>query len=253
VSTSTDTRAALEVAQVFATVAADFASQPDTRAMERRVASVASKVVGCRWTQVAKITERGTIAFHDTDDPTLRLVRMAAEESDGGIEAHTLAERDTIAVEDMTNEDRWPDYCGRIATETEVRSALSLPLRLADVDLGVLAMYSPDVSFFDDRSVEVGGLLAEHASVALSHVSYVDRAHNLEIALMTNRKIGMAIGVLMASRNVTDIEAFDLLRTTSQHTHAKLRDVAEYVTMAGELPTTEDDSTLPKVLLQDSA
>ena len=33
-------------------------------------------------------------------------------------------------------------------------------------------------------------------------------------------------------------QAFDALRTTSQHSHRKLRDVAEEVLFTGELPST---------------
>ncbi|HEY0165540.1 MAG TPA: ATP-binding protein [Jatrophihabitans sp.] len=63
-----------------------------------------------------------------------------------------------------------------------------------------------------------------------------EKVANLERALFSNRQIGAAIGILMARLKLTDEQAFDLLRTTSQSRHRKLRDIAEEVTMTGELP-----------------
>lgn len=61
------------------------------------------------------------------------------------------------------------------------------------------------------------------------------RVANLEEALATNREIGQAIGILMASNRLTALQAFERLRTASQHSHRKLRDVAADVTEIGGL------------------
>jgi signal transduction histidine kinase/DNA-binding response OmpR family regulator/PAS domain-containing protein len=63
-----------------------------------------------------------------------------------------------------------------------------------------------------------------------------DKAANLERALSSNRQIGAAMGILMARLQLTDEQAFDLLRKTSQNRHRKLRDIAEEVLMTGEVP-----------------
>jgi AmiR/NasT family two-component response regulator len=60
---------------------------------------------------------------------------------------------------------------------------------------------------------------------------------NLEFALQTNRRIGMAIGIVMGQLAVTEEEAFTRLRIASQATNRKLRDVAEDVIYTGLPPT----------------
>lgn len=62
---------------------------------------------------------------------------------------------------------------------------------------------------------------------------------NLEVALISARRIGTAMGVLMMSRKVTDDEAFELLRKTSQAKGRKLRDIAEDVIMTGTIDYDE--------------
>lgn len=64
-------------------------------------------------------------------------------------------------------------------------------------------------------------------------------ADNLSRALDSNRRIGQAMGVLMASCKLTPAQAFDLLRRASQHTHRKLCDIADEVRLTGTLELTE--------------
>jgi AmiR/NasT family two-component response regulator len=58
---------------------------------------------------------------------------------------------------------------------------------------------------------------------------------NLERALTTNRTIGVAIGILMARRGLTAEQAFDVLRTASQHANRKMSELADEVVYTGIL------------------
>jgi curved DNA-binding protein CbpA len=51
----------------------------------------------------------------------------------------------------------------------------------------------------------------------------------LTFARDSNRRIGMAMGIVMGQRHVDEEDAFDVLRRTSQNTNRKLRDIAEDV------------------------
>lgn len=68
---------------------------------------------------------------------------------------------------------------------------------------------------------------------------------NLETALSSNRRIGAAIGVLMASRQVTSQEAFALLRRASNESNRKLRDVADRVVLTGAIDLVVHKETRP--------
>lgn len=56
---------------------------------------------------------------------------------------------------------------------------------------------------------------------------------NLHEALVTARRIGAAMGILMTRYQLTQEAAFDALRISSQHSHRKLREVAEDVLYTG--------------------
>ena len=63
-----------------------------------------------------------------------------------------------------------------------------------------------------------------------------DRAANLQRALSSNRHIGTALGIIMATQKVTADQAFASLREASQSANRKLRDVADDVVFTGALP-----------------
>jgi hypothetical protein len=61
------------------------------------------------------------------------------------------------------------------------------------------------------------------------------KAAHLEVALATNRRIGIAVGILMCRLRVTEDEALDVLCTHSQNHNVKVRDLAEEVIYTGSL------------------
>jgi hypothetical protein len=61
------------------------------------------------------------------------------------------------------------------------------------------------------------------------------KAADLEFALATNRRIGIAVGILMCRLRVTEDRAFAVLCKHSQDHNVKVRDLAEQVIYTGGL------------------
>ncbi len=143
-----------------------------------------------------------------------------------------------FVVDDTTVDARWPESLRRVAADFGVRSMLSHRLQLDDRARSScgLNVYSTQAHGFPEADVELGHLLATHAGVAIAAVGSRRRAAHLERALDTNRDIGVAIGILMASYKVTRDQAFDLLRVFSQREHRKLHSVALEVVETGGPP-----------------
>ena len=62
-----------------------------------------------------------------------------------------------------------------------------------------------------------------------------DKAAGLERALASNRRIGIAIGILMCRHQLTEDQATATLMTHSQHHNIKARVLAETVIYTGTL------------------
>lgn len=63
-----------------------------------------------------------------------------------------------------------------------------------------------------------------------------ERVRNLEIALISNRRIAAAVGVVMATHDLDYDHAFGVLRQLSQHSNQPLREIAEAVLYLRRLP-----------------
>jgi hypothetical protein len=141
--------------------------------------------------------------------------------------------------EDLSLDQRWPEYGKRASQELGWASMLSFRLGDHQVDDDMIAglnIYSEQSRGFDDDAIEVGLLLATHAASAIAAQIYRNRARNLQQALLTSRQIGEATGVLMTRHHLTREQAFDLLRIASQNTNRKLHDIALEVGDTGTLP-----------------
>jgi AmiR/NasT family two-component response regulator len=86
---------------------------------------------------------------------------------------------------------------------------------------------------YEPTDVESTGSAAEETIAALT-----EKIRNLEFALESNRRIGMAIGILMASELITEQAALDVMREASQNDKLKLSAIAEDVLLTGAMPTT---------------
>ena len=64
----------------------------------------------------------------------------------------------------------------------------------------------------------------------------ISRADDLERALLSNRRIAMAVGIVMSRYRLLEDEAFARLRQVSQRSNIKLRDMADQVVYNGDLP-----------------
>lgn len=116
---------------------------------------------------------------------------------------------------------------------------------------GVLTCLWRDGHQPTDAEAAIAQLAVDHAILSVHRarlivaVSFAEaKAANLQIALASNRDIGVAIGIVMSRHLISREAAFELLRAASQHSHRKLRDIAGQVADTGELPAfTQQQAT----------
>jgi transcriptional regulator with GAF, ATPase, and Fis domain len=147
-----------------------------------------------------------------------------------------IEDNDITTSNDLARDVRWPKFCARAVDETPVRSMFGVRIFLGDQDRGALNIYATEVNAFGELDVGIGAIFSTLASLALKNALEQQKAEHLTTALESSRQIGMAMGILMSSKLLTPEQAFDQLRTASQHLHKRVREVAEDVMQTGELP-----------------
>jgi GAF domain-containing protein len=129
-------------------------------------------------------------------------------------------------------ETRWPSFTPR-ARAKGVKSCLSIPLVVGNHGTaGALNLYATSGAFGEDDE-DIGRSFATPASVAVANARAYAKAQavigQLHEALESRDVIGQAKGIIRVREGCTSDEAFERLRTMSQHRNIKLHDIARAI------------------------
>jgi GAF domain-containing protein len=211
--------------------------QPAAESLDQRLVDIAAKVIGCPGTALLRVSRSGSVvgvAFHDA--PFVEMARQISEVTAEGVVHEAVRHHALVVANDLRIETRWPAYTDKVLTTTTIRSVLALPLYAAGKMHAVLAFYSDQPEYFVEPLCELTAVFASHAADALAYRAACERAAHLDLALVTNRQIGSAMGILMERHGITDREAFEMLRDRSQHLNIKLQTIAQCLINSGQLP-----------------
>jgi GAF domain-containing protein len=196
-----------------------------------KLSEVAVTVVsGCDSASVT-LKENGEVRTPGASDGVATALDSEQYRADSGPCLTAIEEAATLVVDDLETDPRWPTF-SKAATEQGIVSTLSVPIRIDGVS-GGLNLYSRTRAGFRDSSSELTDLLASRASVAIENARIYGASRRLieqlKEAIETRDIIGAAKGILMEREGVPDDKAFQMLVTTSQNGHLKLREVARRI------------------------
>lgn len=190
------------------------------------VESAVLLVDGCDRAAIGML-EGDTFTSAAATDDVMRLIDTLQGQVGEGpcLEASTDA---IVQVDnDITVDSKWPRLAELVVERTPVRAMLAVPLLYDDGERsGALDVFADTPGAFTDDSVEQAAILASFASVALAGARHSERADQMEEGLATNREIGAAVGILMATHGLSSADAFNMLSSASQRLNRKLRDIA---------------------------
>lgn len=143
----------------------------------------------------------------------------------------SIAQHATFHIRAMETDETWPTFSKRASAETRTRSMVAVVLELQDGARAALNLSSSEEDAFGEEDVTMSAVFAAQAGVALAnaltHAANVKKVAELEEGMGTRQMIGQAVGIIMATRQVDDEEAFDILKKISQTANIKLRDIAK--------------------------
>lgn len=212
-----------ELAETFAEVARVLLENHDVDTTLTRICALAvTTVEGCEAAGIS-IAEGTRVTSRSTTDDLPCIVDLIQSETQQGPCVDAIKKHEVFITGSLSEEKRWPDFAKRAHEETGVESILSLRLFAREDTMGSLNLYSLQPDAFDDQDVAVGSVFAAHAAVALATALHDEQLENKS---QSRDLIGMAKGIIIARQNVTEDEAFDILRRASQRMNVKLRELA---------------------------
>ncbi|MDQ2838179.1 MAG: GAF and ANTAR domain-containing protein [Actinomycetota bacterium] len=224
----------LELSLGFAELGNELSGAADNEAALHRIVELAVKFVqGCRCASIITMRGKQPHELASSDEIAAQLGRLQSELAEGpGLDAARL--HTNYIVNDLSEHGRWPKFAELTVRATPIRSVLAFTL-FSDQS-AALTMYGEGPAGFSDEAVSIATIFAAQTSSFVALLAAEEHSANLETALQSSREIGIALGIVMAHRKITQEAAFDLLRAASQNLHRKLRDVAGEVMQTGALP-----------------
>jgi GAF domain-containing protein len=174
-------------------------------------------------------------------DPLAARVDQVQYELDDGPCLHAVRDGRMVRIEDTAGKARWPEFEAHAASHG-IRSCLALPLNADGKPVGALNLYAREASAFGAAEARLAENFADNASGALSLAirlaSHAALIEQLRSSLASRGVIDQAIGIVMAREHCTQDRAFAILRSASQNSNVKLRDIASAVvtSISGEPP-----------------
>ena len=218
----------------LAAIARELVHEPDTQhTLQRIVELAAAHFDGEVYASVSLVQQHRQVdTAAASDQRAVRADQLQYELGEGPC-LDAIRAQDTVQIDDLTTERRYPAWARRVVEQTGIRSSLSLPLFTNADSLGALNLYAPRPQAFDAETRGEGLAFAAQAAVALR---CAQTEQHLRAAMATRNLIGQAQGILMERFKLTAEQAFTVLSRVSQQSNVKLRDVAQRLIDTGETP-----------------
>jgi GAF domain-containing protein len=240
-----------ELPEIFARVAGLLLTEP---VVDRAVANIAQ---AAHETLTGSVGAGGTLIDLQGRPTSTASTNSLVEEADRlqydlgeGPCLSAWASGRAVRVDDLRQEDRWPEWSAASA-RLGLMSCISVPMLVPDVTgasepepIGALKVYADQPHAFDEHSEQILSLLAGPAALFLSNLQARERAAHvsevLKDALHSRSLIDMAKGVLMERLRVSERGALQVMITRSRAEETLLiavaRDIIEPATDPRQMP-----------------
>ena len=191
--------------------------------LDRIVTEVVTMVPGCEDATITIAEKRRSAKSAAASSKRATLFDELQSESGEGPCLDALFEQETVRVDDLSADRRWPKLSARVE-ELGASSMLCFQLFVTGNNtLGSLDLLATDTNVFTDESEHIGLMFASHAAIALADAQNLNR---VTTAMVNRDVIGQAKGILMERYKINADSAFALLTRQSQAANRKLVDVA---------------------------
>lgn len=202
-----------------------------------RVVSMTTFMTGAAMTNVC-ITPNDSRGVND--NPRLAALPLAQTKFREGPSWEALHGDHLVAVDDLAVDERWPQL-HRLAMKHDVHEVVALPVRFDGQTLGAITIYGSNTHAFTAGDIEIlhaHSLQLAYAAVnAELYRSTADHADGLQEQMKSRAVIEQAKGMIMVREKCDEDEAFEVLKSLSQHHNVKLKELAQRIVTSGSTPT----------------
>lgn len=128
------------------------------------------------------------------------------------------------------------DYLNRdIARKEKLCSLLSVPLTVKGKVIGVLNSYTAKPHKFTKNEINILKSVANQAAIVIENFRLVVESEIIKEELQARKAIERAKGILMKEKNLTEQEAYNIIRKYSMDSRKSMQEVSEAIIMSDEM------------------
>jgi len=145
-----------------------------------------------------------------------------------------VAQNDKPAlILDVLKEPRYKEK--ELAKKMNLRSMISVPMRVKDKVVGVINCYTSYLHQFTKTELDLLTTVANQAAICIENTELMVRSKVIQEELESRKLVERAKGILMRDYGLMEDEAFNRIRKKSMDSRRSMREIAEAIILASEV------------------
>jgi len=145
-----------------------------------------------------------------------------------------VAQNDKPAlILDVLKEPRYKEK--ELAKKMNLRSMISVPMRVKDKVVGVINCYTSYLHQFTKTELNLLTTVANQAAICIENTELMVRSKVIQEELESRKLVERAKGILMREHGLLEDEAFNRIRKKSMDSRRSMREIAEAIILASEV------------------
>ena len=144
-----------------------------------------------------------------------------------GIVGLVAKEKRPIVIPNVLEDSRYKEK--KLAKKEGLVSMLSVPMMVKNKVIGVINCYTTTLYKFTKSDIALLSTVANQAAVAIENTELLVKTKVIQEELEARKKIEKAKGILMEQQNLSEEEAYSLIRKSSMDKRLHMKDIAEAI------------------------
>jgi len=150
-----------------------------------------------------------------------------------GIVGLAAQEKKAMVISDVSKDNRYKQK--ELAEKEGFVSMLSVPMMVKDRVVGVVNVYTVEPYKFNKMDIDLLSTVSNQAAVAIENTELMVKTKVIQEELETRKKVEKAKGILMKEQDMTEEEAFNLIRKSSMNKRVSMKEIAEAIILSAEI------------------
>lgn len=150
-----------------------------------------------------------------------------------GIVGLVAQDKKPIVIADVLEDKRYKEK--NLAKKEGLVSMLSVPMMVKDRVIGIVNIYTIKPVKFTKSDIDLLSAVANQAAVAIENTELMVKTKVIQEELETRKKIEKAKGILMKQQNLTEENAYSLIRKSSMNKRVSMKEIAEAIILSSEI------------------